>query len=246
MNLGKKLGFAALLAMSTASVNATVLVLDDFDYGDENFNIQLSSAAAVSEPAFVIGDILDPINSINGGVKYDIHDSVGINTVATQITLGDDVIDTGSLAISMDGVTGITENIIVDMSYGAYAPDDTPLGIGVDFSGYDSFYFDIIESDLGFDVIITVFDGISSFIANYDSPSVDEADGPLRAYISFDEFAGANFANIVGVDISISATGNARDLVIGEFGVAIPEPTTVAIFGLALVGFAFNSRRKTK
>jgi len=54
------------------------------------------------------------------------------------------------------------------------------------------------------------------------------------------------FEQVYEIKILLTA-GNDVDLHLTEFGITnVPEPSTVAIFGLALVGFAFSSRRKAK
>ncbi|MGF1785258.1 PEP-CTERM sorting domain-containing protein [Photobacterium swingsii] len=42
---------------------------------------------------------------------------------------------------------------------------------------------------------------------------------------------------------SITISSN-TDFAIGEFGISVPEPTTVALFGLGLAGLGFTRRRK--
>ena len=65
-------------------------------------------------------------------------------------------------------------------------------------------------------------------------------------YVSFSDFVGsADFANVATISAAITGSTAGADLTISEVGTtSIPEPTTIAIFGLALVGFAFSSKRK--
>mgnify|MGYP003871713285 CR=1 FL=1 len=239
MNSIKKMLAIAVLLSFTLVTPSQALVLDTFDYSGAllggNFSHTLVTPTTSVAP-FVIA----PINAIGGGVEYDIHGSVGENTVSTLFG----GLPTGALTISMDAVPTLTEAIIVDMAYGAYdTTTGLPLVVPVDMTIFgDHFYYDVIQSDLGFDVTVTVHDFFGSMSSvMISSSAISEAAGPIRELLSFASFAGVDFTMVVGVDVSISALGDARDLIIGEFGV-IPEPSVLAILGLALVVLGLRRR----
>jgi len=242
-NLGKKLGFAALLALSATSANA--IVLDTFDYGQDNFIKSLDAADDVAN-----GDVpvvfetwqINDINAAFGDVIYSLS-----STASSAATLGFDsqtltTVSTGQLAFSNDvGISGI-----LSLQYGEF--NGTPGASAIDFTTLGNyFYYDVFSIDSSFTVQIDVYDttsGVGSFSGTstaYDAAS----NGGLaeRNYIAFNQFSGnADFTSIGQVVLTISGAA-ASDLAIGEFGV-IPEPATLAIFGLGLIGFAASRKRK--
>ncbi len=231
-NITKKLGAAALIALFTMG-SASATVLDTFDYGDDNFDLSYTTIAPVSDgDNFTIYDI----NVIGGDVMYTI-DSIGRTGAATEILST----ATGNLDISMRSGS----SLVLELFYGDFnnqfaAPIDlTEAGMNT------AFYFDVLFSDIGFDVSLDVayFDGVGVSVDSYMSSTTSIA-VPTRSYIGFDLFDFADFTQVVGVIVTLTSS-QAADLQLAEFGV-IPEPSTVAIFGLALVGFAFSSRRKAK
>ena len=70
----------------------------------------------------------------------------------------------------------------------------------------------------------------------------------MTNFISFASFGAVDgfFDSITEVSITLTA-GDDVDLRITEFGISsVPEPSSIAIFGLALIGFGFSARRKAK
>jgi len=238
LNLGKKLGFAALLAFSATSANA--IVLDTFDYGDDDFNLLTIGGAELYQDALNIVPILGNgentvlnINELGGDVIYDLTSTGGS---AGTFTHG------GNLEYNNDAA--------IDSGLNLFYTELTPGGAALDFTQYgDNFYFDVFFVDLAFDATITVFNG-DPLAASPDSysytRSVSAVDTTVaeRNYVNFAEFGATAgfFENITGVNIFFSGD-TAVDIIVGEFGV-VPEPTTLAIFGLGLIGFAASRKRK--
>jgi hypothetical protein len=242
MNLGKKLGLATLLALGAASAaNASALVLDTFDYVPA-INLEVNSGMTSDTQT-----ALD-INALNGDVKYDLtYISGSLDGAAVSFD------DSGDGVLSFSNDASVLSSL--SLNYSSY--DGTPTG-PLDLTGggaFESFYYNVLSSDLGFTVDISVGSGNTGSGSTDISVSsgVSTAISSLTSVVlDFSSFttalgAGADFANVDFVNIVITGTTPAVDLIITEFGVTnVPEPTTVAIFGLALVGFAFNSKRKAK
>lgn len=225
-NLGKKLGFATLLAVSTASVQAGVL--DTFEY-----DVSLSANAAGD----VATDTYTGVTAIGGDVTYTL----------TNLT------DTNDF----DGVTVSAAVGNGNLYYSEAAQVDSKLELhyfdadgvaGLDLSSDDSFYFDVVSADLDLTLDITVTDtNLSSATATFTlghAVSADVAPTPERLMLSFADFIGVNFSSVFTIDAVINSPMNS-DLVIAEVGTtSVPEPTTLAIFGLGLMGFAASRKRK--
>jgi hypothetical protein len=233
MNLGKKLGFAALLAFgSAASVQA--MVLDTFDY---DVSLQVSTVNG---------------STIGSGIQTGVTNTVPAGDVAYTLTatsnasfgaLGGANATNGSLYhFNTDGTSNLELNYF-DLVGGP------SVGLDITDSATSSaFYFDVEFIDLGFFVDFTITDisgAVSTFTYNHQT-SVSLTDPTERVFADFSNFIGsASFANVAGISAVIRSTESGADLRISEVGTtSVPEPTTIAIFGLALIGFAFNSKRK--
>ena len=150
--LGKKIGFAALLAFSATSANA--LVLDTFDY---NLDITTNGMYPVvtSTETTVLGN--DALYTLTyGGATTDLSSEAFADTVNIA------GISDGELAYASNGVVGSQLDITwtdLDATPGDY------LDL-VDGSN-DAIYFDLESVDLSFnlDMIVTWFDGSS--LVNY-------------------------------------------------------------------------------
>jgi len=248
INLGKKLGFAALLALGTIT-SAQAIVLDTFEYDDDISFSNIGGTVYYSDggPLSVSNTaVLQDFNIFNGDVKYTVNSSdAGFGTFT----------DSGALTLG-NAPSGTSE---LELFYGQLTAGGVLLDAPVPFSAFgDSFYYDLQVLNVGnlaindLDVTITVSSGAFGDPKTEFSVTqtfIEDINTLTRQTLSFDEFynqgaSAAFFDEVVSVTVLFNA-GEAVDFELAEFGV-IPEPSTVAIFGLALVGFAFSSRRKSK
>lgn len=239
MNLRKKVGLAALLAFGTVgAANAGYVVLDTFDYTptvDLEVNVANTSVAAIQYD----------INAFNADVQYTLDYISGPSQLDSS-AVSFEFMGDGVLSYSNDDfmVSQLT------MTYGSY--DGTPASpLDLTIAGSSAFYFDILSSDLGFDVDIIVGSNGGADLSTYGSTST-AISSLTRSTVDFADFnllagIGADFASVDFVSIFLTTTAVGSDLTITEFGIAsVPEPTTVALFGLALVGFGLSTKRKAK
>jgi len=253
MNLGKKLGFAVLLAFGGA-LSAQASVLDTFTYttdltvnGNGDSDTEQKIGVTETSPA---GDVLYTLlmlNDTNGapsgtstaaavfadGKMYyseapetDARLTLYYNDISVEAAVAAELVANGpAAALALAALS---------------AQDFTDGGTSTDF------YFDVVFSAEGFDLALTVTDIYGNSATDMLDNIAAVASPGTRLFLSFAGFAGVDLTKVASVTAIIdSAPGS--DLTLSEVGTtSVPEPATVAIFGLALVGFAFSSKRKEK
>jgi len=227
LKLGKKVALTALLAFSAASVQAGVL--DTFDY-DVSLSVN-TQGGTVSETYTSVtstvpaGDVTYTLTNLT-----DTNDFDGVTVNAA--------INNGNLYYS--------ESAQVDSNLRLHYFDADALS-PLDLSSDSAFYFDVISADLGLTLDLVVSDIFGdSATASYNlnhAVDANTAPTPERLTLSFSSFIGnVDFSSVFSIDAIINSPMNS-DLVIAEVG-TVPEPTTLAIFGLGLIGFAASRKRK--
>ena len=240
-NLRKKIGLAALLTVSLVGFSHADIILDDFSYSPV-VDIEVNSGST-SETT----ERLD-INALGGDVIYTlIYNGGQLDSSSRNIDFGGD----DALAWSNDATMLSTLSLFYT---GTNGTPSSPLDLTAS-GNQNAFYYDIIFSDIGFDISIIVGSGGFDFGTRH---SVDESayssvsasvGGLTRTTLSFSDFnavsgLGADFASVDYVHVLLSTTTAGADMMITEFG-TVPEPTSLAIFALGLIGLAFGARKKT-
>lgn len=260
INLGKKLGFAVILAFGVVT-SAQALVLDTFDYNMAELKVTNASPTASSTQTTLLGF----------NAKYDLEynsDGTGLNTAAeaTVKTAADALFYTSAGPFTLDLPADNAERSEVSVRWDGETTIPGPIQyfppLDLTLGGADSFYFDLFSIDLEFDFELTVeyfvgaalepFPGIFTYAGGFLSETFTSSiDGslistPTTEYIAFSNFLLADLTQVRAVTFKAIGVPDA-DFVLTEVGTtSIPEPATVALFGLALVGFAFSSRKKAK
>jgi len=228
--LWKKLGLATLLVFgAVSSANASLVVLDTFDY--DFFEVDASGGGATTRQ-------VNDVNDFYGDVLYSLQVTSGpFSTVSAFSATGGEL--TWGNANSQS---------ILSMFYSELGAivGSGPLDLTGDGT-QNAFYFDILSSDFGFDIAVLVSSATGQSLWEDESEKITELTRKTAEFSGFDLFSGtgADFSEVLAVEIFLTSSENDVDVTLAEFG-TIPEPTTVALFGLALIGFAFNSRRKAK
>ena len=261
MKIKNALGVTLLLAVVSMNASAD-MVLDTFEYvtplggpapmvtfDDDGFATIPDTYGAGSTPLATIAS--DAITSEEGTIiglsvaqgltVYDFN-SVNVGNGAGSVANPNVVTGNGNLIVAASSETGY------DLTISYSDPSGAVKANSQDFSASgDNFYFDIVSADFGssstFTVDVTVFDetGASSTAA-LAIPNGIIANQTLL--LSFGSFAGVDFSKVSGVVAKIIAGGPALDIKLSEVGI-VPEPASIALLGLGLLGLGLRSRKKS-
>lgn len=246
----------SILRIRSKLLFATLLVASSFASADiliDDFNTQSQLVTDLTSGVVGVADQSDFSANIIGGYR-DIY----VNKVADPLTDGvlgiRSSVVAGSYGFSSDtGQSGLgilrwdgDQALTVDAMTGAINDVDfSGLG-GIDFSGLDGFLLTVISSDANFIFRLEVYDTLGNLaFFNALANSVIDDGTPEVFFIPFAIFSGdlnvftdvgalqaiINATNVVDIDLRIDSAS------------AVPEPGTLAMFGLGLLGLAGIRRR---
>ena len=244
LNKKMKLGLAALFACSVLS-SANASVLDTFNYDMSMYVDGQTTSLTVGATTIVL-----PAQSTDtateavllGQVDYTLNlDGDPVSGFGNNLTANANTIDQNLVFSAASGVSGH-----IDLLYHNTVLDALPPGNGVDLTEggiNDAIYIDVVSADQGLDIALAITDMsnvVSTLMFNVASGIANE-----RLYLQFASFLGsADITDVKSVGATITS-GNSADFTLAEVG-TIPEPTTLAIFGLGLLGFAASRRNKAQ
>lgn len=240
----------AVAGLLFASASASADVIDLFS---DDQSLLVVSGGTDSSTA-VGGDII--------GGERDITVTAGSNAIATAV-VGSGELSMGSQIFGGGGDTGFSINVQWDGLDGdASSFDNAGLG-SQDFGLLDGFLVEVLSSDGTGTFVIDIWDaaGEQSTLAFTFIP-VDDAGPSVSFFIEFGLFTGdialagfpveyevgagvnpaLDFSQISAIQLTIQGTGE-TDVRVSSIEV-VPEPSSLALMGLALIGLAGVARRK--
>ncbi|AOF85342.1 PEP-CTERM -sorting domain protein [Hydrogenophaga sp. RAC07] len=235
-----KIAAAAVLALSFGGAHA--LVIDSFtvpqgmEISDKLTDGNTVSAAQVGG-GDILGSFRDVYVSKQGNVAADPNAGVSAN-----VFLGG---DGGTLSYNeQSGQNGFGTVRWDGISTGG-AIDIDGLG-GLDLTAFGtSFKVDLIRADAGLPLTFFVWSDVMNDNVYSMSSLMLTATGAGSYIFNFSDFIGANFADVGALELQING-GQMGDLDAQVDMVSVvPEPGTLALAGIALLGLGAIRRRKS-
>ena len=209
---------ALAAAFAVGNANALVILIDDFNSPD----------ITVSDLTTADGAVVSAATAPNGRVVS--HDLLtGTGGSGTYVAIGSSTFPVGALEVA--NASGRDSEVKISWTLAAGLVLDSTFGPA-------SFLFDVIESDGNPTSVELLFNNVS--VGSYSIPG-----GTLGLPLAFGVSAATQNLMNTGGTLQLVVNGaTGWDMTLDSFGVTIPEPTSIALVGLALLGAGVASRRR--
>ena len=221
--------------------------------------VALSLAVTLPVKADIVLDTFEYFDLSTGGITEEFYLSGITGTTASDLI----AFDSGArVSYELLGAGVINPNVTVGGGELAYAagPGDLSSTLNVtytssdtNFNSYgDSFYVDIEKLNAGnegegFSFYVKFTDSRGGYATFGDSFTSDINIPTMLTYRfnKFDKFDGFDFTDVNGATISYNSAGFGSDFELNEIGI-VPEPATLGVLGLGLMGLGLRRRKFAK